>query len=63
MFPKEKIELADKLMGSQTQRYKREHFEDQSHGFAVRGDFSKPENKQAHDQAFRNSYQWIASKL
>jgi dienelactone hydrolase len=62
-FPKEKQEMADKLFGDQPNRYKRNYFPGQTHGFAVRGDFSKPENKKAHDDAFRASYEWIASKL
>lgn len=61
-MPKQKIELADKLMqGKET--YKRNHWENSRHGFAVRSDFSKPENVKAHNEAFAACYEWIASRL
>lgn len=61
-MPKQKIELADKLMqGKET--YKRNHWENSRHGFSVRSDFSKPENVKAHNEAFQACYEWIAAKL
>lgn len=50
-------------MKHQTHRYKRNYWEGQRHGFAVRGDFSKEENRKAYDEAFRTSYEWIAQHL
>ncbi|KAI6101210.1 dienelactone hydrolase [Pisolithus sp. B1] len=55
-FPKEAQAEADRILGNGeqfTETYRREYFEGCTHGFAVRGDLSKPEVKAGKEGAFK----------
>jgi hypothetical protein len=65
MFPIEAQATTDKLMGDGkfAPGYKREYWEGCSHGFAVRGDMSKPEIKAGKEGAFKSTVEWFLNKL
>jgi len=65
MFPLEASAKADELFGDGkfAPGYKREYFEGCEHGFAVRGDISKPEIKAGKEGAFKSAVEWFIAKL
>ncbi|KAF8480350.1 alpha/beta-hydrolase [Russula ochroleuca] len=63
MFPKSLGEAADKKFASFAPGYHRNYYEGASHGFAVRGDLSKPTVKAAKEGAFKESVQWLIKYL
>jgi len=62
-FPKEKQERADKVFADFKPGYSRPYFPGVEHGFAVRGDLSKPEVKAAKEGAFKNTVEWFIKYL
>ena len=68
-FPQESQASADKILGGGTQenstgtgpKYKRTYWPGCSHGFAVRGDLSKPEIKAGKEGAFKASVDWLSA--
>ncbi|KAH9991592.1 alpha/beta-hydrolase [Russula vinacea] len=63
MFPKSFAEAADKKFEGFAPGYRRTYYEGASHGFAVRGDVSKPTVKAAKEGAFQESVQWLIKYL
>ena len=64
-FPHESQAKADEIFGNGKFKpgYKREYFEGCTHGFAVRGDLSKPEVKAGKEGAFKASVEWFLAHL
>ncbi|KAH9998000.1 dienelactone hydrolase endo-1,3,1,4-beta-D-glucanase [Russula vinacea] len=62
-FPKSFAEAADKKFEGFAPGYRRTYYEGASHGFAVRGDVSKPTVKAAKEGAFKESVQWFIKYL
>ncbi|KJA13717.1 hypothetical protein HYPSUDRAFT_49672 [Hypholoma sublateritium FD-334 SS-4] len=62
-FPLESSAKADELFAGFAPGYKREHFEGLTHGFAVRGDISKPAEKAGKEGAFKSAVEWFIAKL
>jgi len=62
-FPKSFAEAADKKFAGFAPGYHRTYYEGASHGFAVRGDLSKPTVKAAKEGAFKESVQWLIKYL
>ncbi|KAI0064893.1 alpha/beta-hydrolase [Artomyces pyxidatus] len=64
-FPKEKQDKANSLFGDGkfAPGYKLAYFPGTEHGFAVRGDLSKPEVKLAKETAFQNTVEWFIKYL
>jgi len=58
-FPKPFAEAADEKFASFGPGYRRTYYEGASHGFAVRGDLSKPTVKAAKEGAFKESVEWL----
>jgi len=63
MFPKCAGEAADKKFANFAPGYRRTYYEGASHGFAVRGDLSKPAVKAAKEEAFKESVGWLIKHL
>jgi len=61
MFPPEKQKITDELLGNGQYKpgYVREYFPGCSHGFAVRGDLSKPEVKAGKEGAFKAAVEFL----
>ncbi|EJD07441.1 alpha/beta-hydrolase [Fomitiporia mediterranea MF3/22] len=62
MYPPESQKIGDDILGggkTETEKYKREYFAGCVHGFAVRGDLSKPEVKAGKEGSFLNAIQWF----
>jgi hypothetical protein len=64
-FPHESQAKADEIFGDGKFKpgYKREYFKGCTHGFAVRGDLSKPEVKAGKEGAFKASVEWFLAHL
>ncbi|KJA16584.1 hypothetical protein HYPSUDRAFT_91198 [Hypholoma sublateritium FD-334 SS-4] len=62
-FPLEASAQADALFAGFAPGYKRAHFEGLAHGFAVRGDLSKPAEKAGKEGAFRFAIEWFVARL
>jgi dienelactone hydrolase len=58
-FPKSFAEAADKKFAGFSPGYRRTYYEGASHGFAVRGDVTKPTVKAAKEGAFKESVEWL----
>jgi len=63
MFPKSAGEAADKKFANFAPGYRRTYYEGASHGFAVRGDVSKPAVKAAKEDSFKESVEWLIKYL
>ncbi|KAH9991596.1 dienelactone hydrolase endo-1,3,1,4-beta-D-glucanase [Russula vinacea] len=63
MFPKSMCEAADEKFANFAPGYRRDYYEGASHGFATRGDPSKPTVKAAKEGAFKESVQWLIKYL
>ncbi|THU91937.1 dienelactone hydrolase endo-1,3,1,4-beta-D-glucanase [Dendrothele bispora CBS 962.96] len=61
MFPMENAKITDEILGEGkfAPGYKRAFFEGMTHGFAVRGDMSKKEVKEAKEGAFKEAVMWL----
>jgi len=64
-FPPESQTKTDGILGEGKFKpgYKREYFEGCTHGFAVRGDISKPEIKAGKEGAFKATVEWFIARL
>jgi len=62
-FPKSFAETADEKFASFSPGYRRTYYEGASHGFAVRGDVSKPTVKAAKEGAFKECVEWLIKYL
>ncbi|KAL0566712.1 hypothetical protein V5O48_015291 [Marasmius crinis-equi] len=64
-FPLEAQAQADHILGNGkfAPGYKREYFEGCEHGFAVRGDMSKPEVKAGKEGSFMSTVEWFKQYL
>ncbi|KAF9219730.1 alpha/beta-hydrolase [Gyrodon lividus] len=65
-FPPTSQALADTILGggsTSTELYKREYFDGCEHGFAVRGDLSKPEIKAGKEGAFKATVEFFLKHL
>ncbi|KAI0271027.1 chlorocatechol-degradation protein [Russula aff. rugulosa BPL654] len=62
-FPKSFAETADQKFANFAPGYRRTYYEGASHGFAVRGDVSKPTVKAAKEGAFKESVEWLIKYL
>ncbi|KAI6139814.1 Alpha/Beta hydrolase protein [Pisolithus tinctorius] len=65
-FPKESQAEADRILGDGEQftaTYRREYFEGCTHGFAIRGDVSKPEVKAGKEGAFKAAVLFFKNHL
>jgi len=62
-FPKTFAETADQKFAKFAPGYRRTYYEGASHGFAVRGDISKPTVKTAKEGAFKESVEWLIKYL
>ncbi|KAF9061665.1 dienelactone hydrolase endo-1,3,1,4-beta-D-glucanase [Rhodocollybia butyracea] len=64
-FPPSAAIKADEILGDGkfAPGYKREYFEGCKHGFAVRGDMSKPYIKAAKEGAFKSTVEWMRKYL
>ena len=59
-FPVESQEKADAILGGLGEHtYKKIYYADADHGFAVRGDLSKPNVKRAKEDAFKQAVEWF----
>ena len=61
-YPIESQKIGDDILGggkTETENYKRAYFAGCVHGFAVRGDLSDPQVKEAKEQAFANTVEWF----
>ncbi|KAH8926537.1 hypothetical protein BT69DRAFT_1331225 [Atractiella rhizophila] len=56
--PPEKQKIVDEVYGN-AEFYKKSYYPSASHGFAVRGDMSKPEVKFAKEDSFKQSVEWL----
>lgn len=66
MFPPEAQAQADAILGGGSKTsalYQREYFPGCVHGFAVRGDLSKPEVKAAKEAAFKATVEFFLKHL
>ncbi|KAH9940882.1 alpha/beta-hydrolase [Epithele typhae] len=63
MFPLENAPKVDGLFASFGPGYKRTYYQGCTHGFAVRGDMSKPEIKAGKEGAFTESVKFMLEKL
>ena len=66
MFPPEASAQADAILGGGKQiseLYQREYFAGCAHGFAVRGDLSKPEVKAGKEGAFKATVEFFWKHL
>ncbi|KAK7027269.1 hypothetical protein VNI00_015358 [Paramarasmius palmivorus] len=62
-FPLEAQTAADKVFKDFAPGYKRVHFDGCVHGFAVRGDLSKPKVKEGKEGAFKSTVEWMNKYL
>ncbi|KAL0568759.1 hypothetical protein V5O48_013222 [Marasmius crinis-equi] len=64
-FPPESQAKTDEVLGNGkfAPGYKREYFEGCEHGFAVRGDMSKPEVKAGKEGSFKSTVEWFKKYL
>jgi len=65
-FPPDAQARADEILGGGAQTselYRREYFAGCGHGFAVRGDLSKPEVKAGKEGAFRATVEFFLKHL
>lgn len=64
MFPISTQAKADEIFkDSGVKLYKRNYYPGCTHGFTVRGDLSDPKVKHGNESAFKECYEWIATKL
>lgn len=63
IFPTPKRHEAEEVLEKVGQQYQINLFGSVEHGFAVRGDPSKPEIKFAKEQAFLQAVQWFKHTL
>ena len=66
MYPPESQKIGDDILGggnTESEKYKRAYFPGCGHGFAVRGDLSKPEVKFGKEQSFVNAVEWFQKYL
>lgn len=65
-YPPEKQVIGDEILGGgkmETGMYKRAYYPGCTHGFAVRGDMSKPEVRAGKEGAFKETVQWFMKHL
>ena len=64
-FPLEAQAKADEILGGGkfAPGYKREYFDGCEHGFAVRGDMSKPQVKAGKEGSFKATVEWFNKYL
>jgi len=62
-FPIASQDKADELFAKFAPGYKRNYFDGCTHGFAVRGDLSKPEVKAGKEGSFKSTVEWFLKHL